>query len=129
MLKRLENILNITASASQTAKLLETTTLNLLKTVLYYYKDKYKIFIKHNINNEDLIGLALIAYCDINNIKIEDNIIDFYYDVILNNRLKDEDILDHLIKENEELRNKLEIEHAFIKQAWYEMCETKTKFE
>ncbi|KAK6090221.1 hypothetical protein P3W45_000769 [Vairimorpha bombi] len=82
---------------------------------------KYKIFLSSNIESDDILGLSLVMYCDINNINIPDRIIDYYFHVLVNNRMKDEDIMRSIQEENDIYKEKIDVESEIVKDAWYEM--------
>ncbi|WUR03764.1 uncharacterized protein VNE69_06085 [Vairimorpha necatrix] len=128
MLDALEDILSVKARPSEVAKLLNISPFDLFSSVNSYYKSKYKIFLSSQVGKDDLLGLALVMHCDINNISLDDNLLDYYFEILSQYQMKDGEILEYLIKENNELKNKVEVESEFIKQAWYDMSKKSADF-
>ncbi|EQB59998.1 hypothetical protein NAPIS_ORF02446 [Vairimorpha apis BRL 01] len=122
MLKKLENHLNIKATPSKISSILNTNPLQLFTYTKTYYKTKYKIHLSTKIPQEHFLGLCLVIYCDINNIVVDNEVIDFYFDVLYNNMCSELEIMEELEKENLVLRNRVVNEFEVIKDVWYEMC-------
>jgi hypothetical protein len=122
MLSDISDLLSIKPSPSSISSLISTTPSSLYNTVHSYYRIKYKIFLSSNIESDDILGLSLVMYCDINNINIPDRIIDYYFHVLVNNRMKDEDIMRSIQEENDIYKEKIDVESEIVKDAWYEMC-------